>query len=506
MAKDSTMFAEGIPPLGLAYIAGALEKEGYPYHVVDMLGEGLDKHYSIEEFNSIYTGLTVDELISRIHPETSVLAFSVMFTNEWLVHEKIIRKVRDRFPNLKIILGGEHATAAWESILTRNPDLDFCILGEGEETLIELLQCLDQRSENYDQVSGLAFHRNDQIIKTPRRLRIKDINELSPQWAKFPVSPFLDHKSGMNTIIYRAMPISASRGCPYQCTFCSSPTMWGTQYVMRKPQLIVEEMKWLKKTYNVEHFDFTDLSATINKKWVNQLTDEILEANLGVSWQFGPGTRSEVLTYDVLRKMKDAGLFRITFAPESGSNETIQKIKKRINLKKLEESIQSAIILGLQTKCQFIMGFPDQTNREYIQSSLYILKLALLGVDDIAIFSFFPYPGSELANQLAANHFSNEDYSQMFNTRVIGNKSSQIGQVQVPAWKIFFFTTFLMFLCYCISFLRKPSKVPKLLYRVFISREPRTTLEIFLYVSLIKAPPSVTPLKLPPEIGVDESK
>lgn len=477
-------FTKGIPPIGLAYVAGGLEKAGIEYDLIDAIGEGINSTYTISDKHLIMRGLTFDEILSRISFDAKYICLSCMFTVEWSLHELLIKRIKKEYPASIIILGGEHASSWWKQILSKPNFVDYCVIGEGDETFVELISNLEKGNSIKD-LPGIALRVNNIPQLNSRRKRTKNVDLLYNSWKKFPLENYLNAKTGMNTVHLRAMPIMASRGCPYQCTFCSSPFMWGTDYFTRSPKSIVEEMSYLKKKYNVEHFDFTDLSATVNRKWTKELCERIIEADLGVSWQFGPGTRSEAFNEEILILLKKANLLKLAFAPESGSKETLEKIKKRINLEKLYKTIKTSVKIGLQTKCQFIMGMPGQSVKEMFDSAIFILKLALIGVDDIAIYLFYPYPGSEISNNLFKKELdaSNIDFTHMVNTRIKNSNLPKEQRLHHSRVTLFMFTSGLMSLCYLIAFIRKPYKIYQIIHRTITSK-PRRSTEMLLYMKL----------------------
>ena len=489
-------FSKGIPPLGLAYIAGALERENIDYSVVDALAEGIENLRELNEPPVLLRGADVRKIIDLIPKETKVLAFSEMFTAEWFVHCEMIKLIKKEFPSAQIILGGEHATSSWEKILKESEAVDFVVLGEGEETLIELLSHIKNENDNLTKISGLAYRFKNKCVRNDKRVRIKDIDSLFASWEKFNVEPFLKNGSGMNTINLRAMPILASRGCPYHCTFCSSPNMWGVNYFTKSPDIIVNEMKTLIEKFKIEHFDFTDLSATINKDWTRKMVQMIKDEGITATWQFGPGTRSEVLSNEMLDLMKSAGIYKITFAPESGSPRTLKKIKKNINVEKLYKSIKYACQIKMHTKCQFIMGMPDQTLGEMWESALFILKLAFVGVNDISIYSFYPYPGSELSAMLS-QEIESSDYSKMANTRIFQKNVPLIQNGNHSKLTITFFTTFLMAVCYVINYSLRPVRLVRLIKSLYF-KKPKHLLEMLFYLkwSSFKSKSSISKITL----------
>lgn len=492
--SEGIFFTKGIPPIGLAYIAGALKHNEIPYDVIDGIGEKINSLYRVEKSDLLLRGMTYNEILKQINPEAKIIGLSVMFTAEWSSHKLLVRKIKEKFPEAIIFLGGEHASATWKDILSVDNGVDCCVVGEGDETVVELYNAIIA-NESLEQISGLATRGTSAPQLLNYRKRKKEVDEFLVDWDKFPVDSYLNEQSGMNTLNLRAMPILASRGCPYQCTFCSSPTMWGTNYYTRKPENIVKEMIELKKRFNVEHFDFTDLSTTVNRKWTKELCQLMIEANLDVSWQFGPGTRSEVFNEEIFELFKKSNIFKISFAPESGSKETIRKIKKNINLDKLYGSIKLAIKMKIHTKAQFIMGMPDQTIKEMLISSWFVIKLAFLGIDDISIYIFSPYPGSEISRNMKKDGYdlSDDDYANMVNTRINNTSMPSLQLIEHSTLTLFIFTTFLMMVSYSITYIFHPIRVFKGAYNLFIGK-PRGSMEMLLYMKF-KAFSSKVPIK-----------
>src|SRR5262245_19125373 len=128
------------------------------------------------------------------------------------------------------------------------------------------------------------------------------------------------------------MPVLASRGCPFSCTFCTSPQMWGTSLYLRDPKSVVEEIRQLYSVYGIDHVDMIDLVGFIKPTWTKELLNELIKADLPVTWLHGAGTRSEVMSEEILDLIKASKAARIHYAPETGSKSTIEKIGKKIDL------------------------------------------------------------------------------------------------------------------------------------------------------------------------------
>ena len=191
-----------------------------------------------------------------------------------------------------------------------------------------------------------------------------------------------------------------SRGCPYQCTFCSNPQMWTTRYVLRDIDDIINEIKHYINKYKITSVQLYDLTAITKKKWTVELCNSLIKEDLGIKWSPSSGTRSEVLDSEVLTLMKDSNCNYIVYAPESGSENTLKLIKKRVNLKKLSESVLEAKRLKFPVRINLIIGFPKETWADIFRTVWYGLRMSYNGVDEVPIYIFSPYPGSEIFKNL----------------------------------------------------------------------------------------------------------
>jgi hypothetical protein len=205
---------------------------------------------------------------------------------------------------------------------------------------------------------------------------------------------------GFGVNLGRSMPILATRGCPYQCTFCSSPAMWTTRYYVRDVHDVVDEIASYVERYGATNIDFYDLTAIIKRDWILAFCAELERRKLSITYQLPSGTRSEALDAEVLAALHRTGCHNICYAPESGSPRTLQRIKKKIKPERMVESIRAATRNGISVKANLIIGFPNETKREIWDTVRFGIRLAWVGAEDLPLFPFVPYPGSELFRQL----------------------------------------------------------------------------------------------------------
>lgn len=390
-------------PMGIAYLGSVLEKANYNVSMIDALGTSRNQIKTSDCGTYNYQGLNDDEIISKINPKTKIFGISLMFSQEWVPHRELIKKIKKKFPHLIIVAGGEHPTAMPEYILNDCPEIDYLILGEGEFTFLELVYNLAS-NKNVNKVSGIAFKSKNIFINNGLSKRIAYINDIPwPAWHLFNVECYFSSNWTMGISRGRNMPILGTRGCPYQCTFCSNPRMWTTRYTMRNVKDVVDEIEFLIKKYNTNSIEFYDLTAIVKKEWILDFCNELDKRNINISWQLPSGTRSEALDFDTLSAIYRTGCDLLVYAPESGSENSLKMIKKKLKLKNLTKSAKTAVKIGHNVKINMIIGFPHETYKDVFKSIFYGIKMALIGVHDCNYATFTPYPGSEVYDELLNN-------------------------------------------------------------------------------------------------------
>jgi anaerobic magnesium-protoporphyrin IX monomethyl ester cyclase len=387
------------PPIGLAYVAGALHGEGHQVTVIDGLAESFDTRHEWGDDCYLY-GLSLDEVMSRIDADTDVIGVSAAFTFEWPMCRDLLIQLRGRFPSACLVGGGEHITALPEMSMREAP-IDFAVLGEGEDIIVNLVRA--RREENFDPstIDGIAYKSGDDIIVNPRHTRIRDINDIKrPAWALLPIGEYLDREYGFGVCRGRSMPVIASRGCPYQCTFCSNPLMWTTRWLARDVDDVLDELQHYQTVYGAENFDFYDLTAIVKKDWIVDFCTKVKQRGMSFTWQLPSGTRSEAIDHEVAQLLYQSGCRNLSYAPESGSMSVLTRIKKKIKLTNMLDSLRGSVQAGVNVKINLMFGFPGETYREIGQSLAFICRMAWAGGHDLSIWAFSPYPGSELFNDL----------------------------------------------------------------------------------------------------------
>ena len=384
-------------PLGLAYIAAALRQAGHECVVLDAIAEAPTQ--LIQWGQLLRLGLSDDEILDRIELDAPALAITNMFSFNWPALRELIGKVRARFPEKIIVCGGEHFTGLPE-LCMRSAPIDYIVMGEGEEIAVELFARLEAGNDPTE-LSGICWRRDGEVVRNPRANRTRAIDDIPwPAWDLFDVQSYNAHSLVVGLRYGKTLPILATRGCPYQCTYCSSPQMWTTRWYARDPMNVVDEIQHHYHRWGVNNFPMQDLTMIIKKDWVVRFCREIIDRKLDINWQLPSGTRCEVIDDEVALLLHQSGCRFICYAPESGSERTRALIKKKMKTDSLMAAVEAAERAGLTLQTFFVIGFPHDTPEDLRDSVRLARQLARRGAADIAVAFFFPIPSTELWTDL----------------------------------------------------------------------------------------------------------
>ncbi len=472
-----------VPPLGLAYVAAALNSAGHHVSVVDGIGDALQQYGRAPGYPGLLVhGLSLSAVVARIDPSADVIGISNMFSNQWLFVRDLVKLIRQAFPDRLIVLGGEHPTACAEYIIETCPEVDACVLGEGEETLIDLVEA-HAAKRGFQDVPGIVFRSGLRAATTPRRARIRSVDDIpEPDWSLIPIEKYIENACTYGFNLGRSMPLLASRGCPFECTFCSSPQMWTTRWSARKPEAVVAEIKKYMKRYGATNFDFYDLTAIVKKEWIADFCKLLLREKLNITWQLPSGTRSEALDDEIVKLLYASGCRFIIYAPESGSPEELRRIKKKVNLDRMISSIRAAHKAGIETKANLIFGMLGSTWKDVLNTFVFIFRIAAAGVTNATAYPFSPYPGSENFRDLVTRGRLrlNDEYF-----RGLLSLSRNLHTKNTVSYNEDFSSTTLGALCsvaflffYSLSYLFRPWRAVGLLYTYFVKNEMSSILTL----------------------------
>lgn len=484
MPLDALSISQGVPQIGIAYLAASLKAAGHRVVVVDALAEDLHKFHRLRETRLLVNGLTAEGVADRIPDGVDLVGVSCMFSNEWIYSQTVIQAIAERHPDVPIVAGGEHITADPAHSLRTAPGLDVCVLGEGEKTIVDIVDAFSTGRSPAD-VPGIMHRQPDgELLRTKPRARIRAIDDIPwPSWDEYPLETFLSQGFGFNEVRGRPMPVLASRGCPYQCTFCSNPRMWTTRWIARDPADVVREIKHYVDRYRIDHVEFYDLTTIVKKSWIMEFAKLLLAEQVSVTWSLPSGTRSEALDQEVLQLMSMTGCRKLTYAPESGSPATLKRVNKRVSIPNMLQSMRWAHQAGIGIKANLVFGFPGQTLYECFETYGFMFRAAWKGMGNVAMFTFMPYPGSEIFEQLKrADKIprSGEAYDQFLSGNILGGTSGITSWSEnLSSWQLKAVIVFGTIWFYGWVFLFRPYRLFATIWRTLRST-PETTLEVLI--------------------------
>ena len=281
------------------------------------------------------------------------------------------------------------------------------------------------------------------------------------------------------------MPIVATRGCPFQCTFCSSPQMWTTRWVAREPAAVVAEIKGYIRDYGVTNIDFYDLTAVVRRDWILDFCRLLVEEDLGITWQLPSGTRSEAIDAEVADLLFRSGCTNLSYAPESGSPAVLKRIKKKVNLGRMIDSMRDAVRSGINVKANIIIGFPGETHADIWRSFRFIARSALTGLNDVSIWIYSPYPGCSLFEELRQKGrigaFDDDYFVSLLSYADLKNVTSWNEGMGGGTLK--YYRIFGMLMFYAVSYLSNPLRLVRTLRNLFTQRY-ESRMEMALSMSL----------------------
>lgn len=359
-----------VPPLGLAYLAAVLEESDYPVTIIDAPAQGLTFPQLRKEFEKL---------------DPDVVGISVTTPN-FKEASKVSRITKAVCPEATVVVGGPHVSFTPEETLRENPSIDVVCIGEGECTLLELVQFLEV-NKDLSEVKGIAYRRNGVIKRNPPQPFIENLDELP-----FPARHLLP------TNKYRALgknfvpgTVLTSRGCPFRCIFCSSSLLFGKKFRGRSPENVVNELEELHIAYKAHDIELLDDLFTFNQKRAEAICQEILNRKLDVRWVCS--SRVDTITKKLMMKLRKAGCALIYLGVESGSQRVLGLIKKGIRIEQSIRALKWAEEAGIETLASFVLGVPGETKEEMEQTIKFAKKLN----PDYAQFTIAtPYPGTEL--------------------------------------------------------------------------------------------------------------
>jgi len=373
------------PPLGIGYLLGAIE--------------------NIEGINPVFLDQQRDkysdqELVKKIGSLEPLLVGIQVLSANYAKFVRLLPKIKEIWPNAKIVAGGPHISGLPEYCLKENIELDYCVKGEGEKALHMLtLGLLNNHLDSFiEDIPNLVFKKGKEIIINKNEfVNVDDYG--APAWHLLEPEryPAIQHGSLHNST--KVVPIITSRGCPYPCTFCAGFLLTGKKIRLRNVKSVVDEMEFLQNKYGFEEFIIEDENFTFYRDHVFGIVDEMKKRNIKCHLSFPNGVRMDKIDDEVIKSLKSVGAYMVTLGIESGSLKTLADMRKSWSLEQVKEKIDLLKRNDIKVLGSFILGYSTETVEDIEKTINFSLKLDL----DLAYFgNYMPLPGTTDFNRLIA--------------------------------------------------------------------------------------------------------
>ena len=329
---------------------------------------------------------------------TDIIAMSILTGWEnWAA--EFTNLLRQRYPSIKIIIGGPHISALREYAV-EHIKADYGIIGEGEIPLGKLLDSLERNKSIID-IPGLIYkERENYKLNSSVLERIENLDKLPmPDYELINPEDYFRIYSGASVARkkHRIVQTVTSRGCPFECTFCATNCTWERRITFYSPKRIIREIKYLIKQYNIEEIWFGDDGFTANKKRTIEICNLIIKENIKIFWRLPNGIRAETIDDELISLVKKAGCYMVGIGVETGSNNMMKRIKKKLELKTIPEKIRILKKYNILASGFFIIGFDDETEEELKETVNFIINSPF---ERMQICIYNPIPGSESFNKI----------------------------------------------------------------------------------------------------------
>jgi anaerobic magnesium-protoporphyrin IX monomethyl ester cyclase len=386
-SNDNSIFR--FPPLGLGYIAAHLKKHDISVQLIDC------------------TFMNQEEALEKIRlSEPKIIGMQVVYS----IREKAIRMAELLKKECELLVaGGPLPTSNPEDFL---PYFDVVAIGEGEQTMFELVNAMQNGGSLMD-VKGIVFKEKGRIIVTPARDFIKDLDNVP-----FPSRELFDNRAYENyyqrNFGYTTTSVMTSRGCPFQCHFCSRP-VFGNRFRSRTAPNIAEEVEAVRRL-GYERVWFADDCFTLDRKRLLEICNELIHRHVNIGWECL--SRVDTVDLEVAAKMKQAGCVRVFFGLESGNDSILKIMKKQATIKQAKDAVYAFRKVGIQVGAFFILGYPGENGKTILDTVKFASSLPL----DYLSFTFpYPIPGTELFDKVKQRMIS-EEWQEPENLHLIKHK------------------------------------------------------------------------------------
>ncbi|MFH0826796.1 MAG: radical SAM protein [Candidatus Omnitrophota bacterium] len=376
-----------VPNLGLGYIASALRSKGHEVTYLDCFKQGVNESGWAKFLRAGQYDLIGIQ----------------MFTHTYHSARAMMKTAKKLFPNIISVIGGPHANALPEQLLSQCPEIDYVIHGEGEEAFPKLVETLEQGNlSRRISIPNLGWRDNNRVQVNDRSY-IEDLDALSlPAWDLMDPRTYPALSHGLFNRAYPIAPIFATRGCPYFCTFCAASLNMGHRIRKRTPSKVVDEIDLLVKEYGVKEIHFEDDNFTFDKDFACEVCRIIIDRKTKISWACPNGLRIDSLDAELLKLMERSGCYSIAVGIESGSEKILKMVRKGITIEHVRQKLR---LVSETTKIKitgfFMFGFPEENEDDFQKTENLIMNEPF---HKISLAPCIPFPGTQMYKNLIENN------------------------------------------------------------------------------------------------------
>ncbi|MCL1977990.1 MAG: B12-binding domain-containing radical SAM protein [Candidatus Bathyarchaeota archaeon] len=401
----------GSLPLGLMYLAAVLDKAGYEVKLLDAF---MADFVPQKNGDTVTVGMPFNQIEAEIYRQNpDVVGISGPFTSQIGNTLKVSELSKKVNPNILTIVGGSHVSTIPKEFLKEAKTVDIAVIGEGEYALLEIAEYLEGKKPLSD-ILGIAYRQNDDVIINAKRPFLENLDELPyPAYHLVDMEHYLNNKKiGYRSFQNRAISMITSRGCPFNCCFCSVHLHMGKGFRAHSAQYILNHIQHVVDKYNVKNIFFEDDNLTFDLKRFEAICDGLIERKIKVGWETPNGVRADCLNLSLLKKMKQSGAVSIFVGVESGDQEILNKIIcKNLDLNHVVEFAKNARQIGLKTGAFYIIGFPGEKKENMQRTVDFALMLKRDYDVGMHLFTATPSYGTRLYEQCKKNGYLEVDLS-----------------------------------------------------------------------------------------------
>jgi len=420
-------------PLGLGSLAATLEKN-HEVRILDSALEGYENEVEQENGLNCY-GLTdsaYQRILSEFQPD--LVGISCLFSSLHTQMLRVARLAKEVNPDVITVVGGPHPSSV-PGLILRDPAVDYCVIGEGERLLTDLINRL-KRGRNPSGLYGLGFKDESGVHINPKLNPVENLDALPlPAWRLADLERYFSiggvqglRMDDPGAKALRLIQVTTSRGCPNNCTYCGKYAAWGRNFRTMSPGRVLEMIEMLLEKYWVERIAFQDDNLTFNRRNTLELFRRLAKRKWPVTWEAHNGLAFSTLDEEVLDAMAESGCVSFTGAVESGSEEVLKKVRKKVDLERTIELVDYARSIGLDVRAFYIIGFPGET-RDQIEATRDHMRRLRATVSALALYT--PLPGSPLFNELEEKGVIDSE-TMDFEKLSFGAFDTQLSEMTVP--------------------------------------------------------------------------